>query len=123
MSATHLDARHRLTFSAEYTLLNKVGEIIKRLRAQNGIDPLKSSAITARLPYLSPAISFGSYAESLKGGGKMEQMMQGMGMMGAPPPEDDGEAKKRQEERELLEKQKMAKMKALQKQGRRVVRR
>lgn len=53
----------------------------------------------------------------------MEQMMQGMGMMGAPPPEDDGEAKKRQEERELLEKQKMAKMKALQKQGRRVVRR
>ena len=112
-----------LTSFAEYTLLNKVGEIIKRLRAQNGIDPLRSSAITARLPYLSPAISFGSYAESLKGGGKMEQMMQGMGMMGAPPPEDDGEAKKRQEERELLEKQKMAKMKALQKQGRRVVRR
>lgn len=95
------------------------------MRAQGKIDPLKAKEITARYPYYSPAISVGTYAEALAGGGKMAQMMQGMmpGLAGAGagsgPSEE--EQKRLQEEKELAEKQRIAKMKALQKQGRRMV--
>lgn len=54
----------------------------------------------------------------------MAKMMQGMlGGAAGPTPEQEEEAKKRETERELAEKQKLAKMKALQKQGRRMGRR
>ena len=106
-------------------MLNKVGEIIRYMRAQAKIDPLQAKEITSRLPYYSPAISYGTYAESLKGGGKMAQMMQGMMPGLAGPPAGSGpseeEQKRIQEEKELAEKQRLAKMKALQKQGRRMV--
>jgi hypothetical protein len=90
------------------------------LRKQSGI----SSKIINRYPYQSPALSYGTYEEALKGGGQMQQMMQGMlGGAGGPTPEQEEENKKRETERELAEKQKIAKMKALQKQGRRMGRR
>lgn len=77
-----------------------------------------------RLPYHSPALSYGTYEEALKGGGQMQQMMRGMlGGAGGPTPEQEEETRKRESERELAEKQKIAKMKALQKQGRRMARR
>lgn len=95
------------------------------MRAQSKIDPLKSKEITARLPYYSPAISVGTFAEALNGGGKMAQMMQGMmpGLAGAGAGSgaNEEEQKRLQEEKELAEKQRIAKMKALQKQGRRMV--
>lgn len=82
------------------------------------------SKVVNRLPYHSPALSYGTYEEALKGGGQMQKMMQGMlGGAAGPTPEQEEEVRKRESERELAEKQKIAKMKALQKQGRRMGRR
>lgn len=54
----------------------------------------------------------------------MAKMMQGMlGGAAGPTPEQEEEQRKVQSEKELVEKQKVAKMKALQKQGRRMARR
>lgn len=101
-------------------LLNQMCDVITMLRKQSKV----SKQVINRLPYHSPALSYGTYEEALKGGGQMAKMMQGMlGGAAGPTPEQEEEAKKRETERELAEKQKLAKMKALQKQGRRMGRR
>lgn len=113
-----------LAFS-ELTLLNTICELLQRRRT---MDP-PAKGITGRLPIYSPAISFGSLDEAVKGGGKMNEMMKAMmgggGGAGAIAgnAEAEEEVKRKQEEKENAEKQRLAKMKALQKQGRRVVRR
>lgn len=113
---------------SELTLLNRVCEVIRHLRKTQ--PPEKG--ITGQLPVFSPAVSFGTLEEAMKGGGKMNEMMKAMMGGGAPAggsagaissAEDEAEVKRRQEEKENAEKQRMAKMKQLQKQGRRVVRR
>lgn len=106
--------------SPEYVLLNTICDIIRMIRQTN---KRKLTGVTGQLPMHSPAISFGTLEESLKGGGKMQEMMQGMlggGTAGGPTPEQEEETMRQKTERELAEKQKMAKMKALQKQGRRM---
>ncbi|KAK9899981.1 signal recognition particle, SRP19 subunit [Cystobasidium minutum MCA 4210] len=104
----------------KYTLLNNICDVITMLRKQSKLP----KQVVNRLPYHSPAISYGTYEEALKGGGQMQKMMQGMlGGAAGPTPEQEEETKRLQTERELAEKQKIAKMKALQKQGRRMGRR
>lgn len=92
------------------------------------------SGILSRYPFHSPAISFGTLAEAMKGGGKMQEMMNSMlggaaggvgggagGGGAAGSLESEEEVRRREQERETAEKQRIAKMKALQKQGRRMV--
>jgi signal recognition particle subunit SRP19 len=127
-----LEFRAHAISTTEYTLLQKLCDGIRLLRSHAPTDP---SSILFKLPYHSPAISYGTLDEALKGGGKMQEMMKGMlggGMPGAAgaigaggnaPGQDEAEAKRKADERELAEKQKMAKLKALNKQGRRMGRR
>lgn len=117
---TYPNCLHAAALRIEYALLNNICDMLSMIRKQTKL-PAK---VINRLPYHSPALSYGTYEEALKGGGQMAKMMQGMlGGAAGPTPEQEEEQRKIQSERELAEKQKLAKMKSLQKQGRRMGRR